>query len=229
MINSKIKWCIKYVILRNVSIEPVEKDDDSPPQQESTCGKRAGKDVRQAEGPATKRPTKKGVNFHDKDLQPPHSTNIAAVDPESKLECLRKALWDASEDQGRLGFIDDLPWQHYIYIQTHNEISSETLTFSDMTTRGLGTAEKYRILSTLSSAVLQLCNTPWLNQDYGLDDVRFYNNGRDGPYARKHFMRNPGPSLGRKPSVILSSRNQWIFNSGVALVKLAYEKSILEL
>ncbi|KAF2822061.1 hypothetical protein CC86DRAFT_95126 [Ophiobolus disseminans] len=97
--------------------------------------------------------------------------------------------------------------------------------------------DKFKIAVDLASSILQLYKTPWLNDDWGDDDVYFVH--RPGaplssvyqhPFIYRKFSSATTNQSLVPPSPVRSIiRNQTLFTLGVLLIELLYGTSIEEL
>ncbi|PSN59413.1 hypothetical protein BS50DRAFT_580002 [Corynespora cassiicola Philippines] len=103
--------------------------------------------------------------------------------------------------------------------------------------RKLSQHDKLKVAIDVSSSVLQLYNTPWLNEEWSKDDVLFIQ--RPGfppsslyehPFVRRILGSSPSKTYS-KPSGSTYSiiRNRTLFTLGILLIELWYGKSIEEL
>jgi hypothetical protein len=97
--------------------------------------------------------------------------------------------------------------------------------------------DKFKVAVDLASSVLQLYKTPWLNDNWGDDDVYFVHRpGAPLSSIYQHpfiYRKFPLPSASASPvnppparSII---RNQTLFTLGILLIELLYGTSIEEL
>jgi hypothetical protein len=94
--------------------------------------------------------------------------------------------------------------------------------------------ERLKLAITLASSVLQLHETPWLEESWGKDSVFFLNRtGKtqyDQPFILHHTKHTILSSTTTAPSQISCViRNQTLYALGVALIELYYRKPITEL
>jgi hypothetical protein len=94
--------------------------------------------------------------------------------------------------------------------------------------------ERLQLAITLASSVLQLHETPWLEESWGKDSIFFLNRtGKtqyDQPFVSYHINHAILSSASAVPSQInCVIRNQTLYALGVALIELYYRKPIAEL
>jgi hypothetical protein len=94
--------------------------------------------------------------------------------------------------------------------------------------------ERLKLAITLASSVLQLHETPWLEETWGKDSIFFLNRtGKtqyDQPFVShqiKQAILSSVPTVPSQMSCII--RNQTLYALGVALIELYYRKPIAEL
>lgn len=94
--------------------------------------------------------------------------------------------------------------------------------------------DRLKLAITLASSVLQLHETPWLEDNWGKDSIFFVNRpGKthyDQPFVSQHFNQTsttPTSAMPNQMSCII--RNQTLYALGVALIELYYRKPIAEL
>jgi len=94
--------------------------------------------------------------------------------------------------------------------------------------------DRLKLAITLASSVLQLHETPWLEDNWGKENIFFINRpGKthyDQPFVSQHFnttTQNATPAVPNQMSCII--RNQTLYALGVALIELWYRKPIDEL
>jgi hypothetical protein len=94
--------------------------------------------------------------------------------------------------------------------------------------------DRLKLAVTLASSILQLHETPWLEDNWGKDSIFFVNRpGKtfyDQPFVSQHFNQTitaATPSMPNHMSCII--RNQTLYALGVALIELWYRKPIAEL
>lgn len=113
----------------------------------------------------------------------------------------------------------------------------QILTGQASTGRPLTQLDKLRIASHLSSSILQLYKTPWLNDDWDDEDVYFIQKpGADPitvyehPYVCREFTRpaNATASQPQQPPLRVI-RNQTLYSLGLLLIELWYGQCIKQL
>jgi hypothetical protein len=90
---------------------------------------------------------------------------------------------------------------------------------------------RLQLAVTLASSVLQLHETPWLRDNWGMDDILFIkraeNNGYDHPFVSQrldHANRNSSSTTSSTMSRII--RNQTLYALGLSLIELWYGKPL---
>jgi hypothetical protein len=94
--------------------------------------------------------------------------------------------------------------------------------------------DRLKLAVTLASSILQLHETPWLEEDLGKENIFFINrSGKtlyDQPFVSQQFNQATAPATSRLPSNISCViRNQTLYALGVALIELWYRKAIGDL
>ncbi|KAF1829055.1 hypothetical protein BDW02DRAFT_651632 [Decorospora gaudefroyi] len=94
--------------------------------------------------------------------------------------------------------------------------------------------DRLKLAVTLASSVLQLHETPWLDQSWGKDSIFFVKRPGttvyDQPFVSQHFSQNvPTATPDMPTSMRCIIRNQPLYALGVALIELWYGKPLLEL
>ncbi|RYP33747.1 hypothetical protein DL767_004614 [Monosporascus sp. MG133] len=90
--------------------------------------------------------------------------------------------------------------------------------------------DRLRLAVTLSSSVLQLHETPWLDENWGKDDILFIKRSEKTAYHHP-FVSQGIARKGQRPSTITPwmrriIRNQTLYALGVSLIELWYGKPI---
>lgn len=156
----------------------------------------------------------------------------------SKIENLCKALIKGHNSKSCLGFLEDQPWQHYIYSVpgpgTSNLISEAAslkevmcVNNSKMTTR-----EKCTLAFTLASTVFQLYDTPWLPKAWDTKDI-FMLKTTTGSVMPSHFYVSQTfdsyPSTAATVQRRRCIKSEIVFALGVALLELSYGQPLFSL
>ncbi|KAF2786300.1 hypothetical protein K505DRAFT_380358 [Melanomma pulvis-pyrius CBS 109.77] len=94
--------------------------------------------------------------------------------------------------------------------------------------------DRLRLAVTLASSVLQLHETPWLEENWGKDNIFFINRDEktvyDHPFVSQHFNHASLPPSSPIPaSMSRIIRNQTLYALGVSLIELWYGKPLHEL
>ena len=94
--------------------------------------------------------------------------------------------------------------------------------------------DRLKLAVTLASSVLQLHETPWLEDNWGKDNIFFVKRpGKslyDQPFVSQHFNQTTSTSSTGTPSVMSRIiRNQTLYALGVALIELWYGKTLADL
>lgn len=94
--------------------------------------------------------------------------------------------------------------------------------------------DRVRLAVTLASSVLQLHETPWLDDDWGIDSIYFVERPRYSAYDQPFVSRGIGASSPSSQRTIPKHlgrmiRNQPLFALGIALIELWYGESLSEL
>ena len=99
---------------------------------------------------------------------------------------------------------------------------------------GFAQRDRLQLAVTLASNVLQLHETPWLDENWGKDDIVFIQRSEqtiyDQPFVLQRFgQANRPPSHSVPPSMRRIIRNQTLYALGVSLIELWYGRAISEL
>jgi hypothetical protein len=91
--------------------------------------------------------------------------------------------------------------------------------------------DRIRLAVTLASSVLQLHETPWLEDNWGKDNIFFIKRsegkGYSDPFVSQCFdQASPAPSTASPASKCRFIRNQTLFALGVSLIELWYGKPL---
>ncbi|KAF1844870.1 uncharacterized protein K460DRAFT_376448 [Cucurbitaria berberidis CBS 394.84] len=94
--------------------------------------------------------------------------------------------------------------------------------------------DRLKLAVTLASSVLQLHETPWLDENWGKDTIFFVKRpGRalyDQPFVSQNFNQTtPTPKTETPNAMSRIIRNQTLYALGVALIELWYGKTLAEL
>ena len=170
---------------------------------------------------------------------------------QGRIQDLCKVIYQLQQPRrdACLGYlVDALQRKHVIYpLLPSNNCSQqqwaayslhEILTSQTSTNRRLTQLNKLQIAVDLSSSVLQLYETPWLDESWGEDDVYFIQ--RPGapsaslyehPYVYRKFSSSAQHthSIQARRTKIRVIRNQTLYTLGILLIEVWYGKSIQEL
>lgn len=129
----------------------------------------------------------------------------------------------------RYGFLV-YPTEHLPSDTDHWSVSSlRTAVSAGMTRR-----DRLQLAVTLASSVLQLHETPWLNDDWSIDNIFFIERpGMDAykyPFVARQFHQTSPASVNTIPSSLTYViPNQTLYGLGIALIELWYGKTLTEL
>jgi hypothetical protein len=143
----------------------------------------------------------------------------------------------ARENSECLGYLDDEQWQYHIYLSTqkqalqslrsvislHQVLSGESIPQPVVITP----KDRYELAFLLSSSVLQLYNTPWLNDNWTRNEIYLLYALPEKALARNIYVSRSFPKSQRRisndidPDLALI-RNVSVFNLGLALLELTY-------
>ena len=101
-------------------------------------------------------------------------------------------------------------------------------------TAGMTRRDRLQLAITLASSVLQLHETPWLNDDWGIDNIFFIErpgiDAYEHPFVARHFDPASSASVNAIPSSLAYViPNQTLYGLGIALIELWYGKTLAEL
>lgn len=181
---------------------------------------------------------KRGVRWaSDQSLQSPSTltsqstASLPAGPMKPPILNLCSAFKDCKGNERYLGFIVDGKHMHHqiypVLQPTHKEANKTISLYKRLTSdiakprAKLTRKERLQLALTLSSSVLQLHKTPWLNERWGKNDILFLE-GSNGPYVSRSFL--PPGSPPQNPTAPIQSlpivRNETIFALGVILIEL---------
>jgi hypothetical protein len=94
--------------------------------------------------------------------------------------------------------------------------------------------DRLKLAVTLASSVLQLHETPWLDRNWGKDNIFFVNKPGttifDQPFVSQHFSHAiPAVTKDMPRAMSRIIRNQSLYALGVALIELWYGKALSDL
>jgi hypothetical protein len=195
-----------------------------------------------------KTPMKKGIRF--KDQTQIKVSRVTVQQPDlAPIQDLCRAIQKLQERQREvcLGFIvDEITNQRHgifplkspsIDRDTWSAVSLQHLIPPKPTIRRRFTrGDKLRLAVILASSVLQLHQTPWLEETWRKDDIRFIQSA-DGPlYAQPFIARGFSAETAANRTLLTTSfgmyrviRNQTLFALGILLIELCLGKPFEEL
>jgi hypothetical protein len=171
----------------------------------------------------------------------------AALEPQPDLQPIKDlcaAISDLQKPQRDVCFsllASEIAIQKYgVHIYPTKKQLSNTDTWSVSSLRmllddsGFARRDRLKLAVTLASSVLQLHETPWLDQSWGKDSIFFVKRPGmtvyDQPFVSQHFSQAvPIATTGFPSSMSRIIRNQPLYALGVALIELWYGKTISEL
>ncbi|KAF2192023.1 hypothetical protein K469DRAFT_655253 [Zopfia rhizophila CBS 207.26] len=150
--------------------------------------------------------------------------------PTAKIENLCTLLIQHYENPC-LGFFPYQKWQYHLHDARdwpHSEgIMPLRGIFSARNRMGVTPRERCIFATRLASAVLQLFETPWLNQSWTLADVYVDCRENDGQiYIPKLFDRTSTTAFAPSKKKNVFVKNEIVFALGIALLELTYGKDI---
>ncbi|MCJ1264990.1 hypothetical protein MMC22_004865 [Lobaria immixta] len=158
----------------------------------------------------------------------------------ARIADLCKVLRQKTQPKCCLGFLDNQAWQDHVYSVTlpslHKD-ATKSATLAEIVHQGnntiLNIRERCSLALTLAFAVLQLHDTPWLSENWKMEDILFINNNKivtsslGQPYVSKIFV----PTTSSHDSTIsrfsFCRKNEIVFTLGIALLELSYGRPIL--
>ena len=173
-----------------------------------------------------------GTNLHLQNGTPkPISSSKNVHSPATRISSLCQTLGRSYQDTTCIGFLDDSPWQHYIYpTNDQKPVPSTPLSLYQTLSQSIATKEKYALALILASTLLQLHATPWLKGCKSMHDIEFYpvsSNTIGEPYINKSFTSGPGQVAPPTSESRAWVRNEAIFTLGVLLIELSYGRPLL--
>ncbi|KAL7935836.1 hypothetical protein V8C35DRAFT_298350 [Trichoderma chlorosporum] len=152
----------------------------------------------------------------------------------TKIDDFCDVLMSDNESKKCLGVLEDRSWQHHVYSARHHEPASQLFDATSLKEEldSISTREKCIIAFTLATAVLQLHNTPWLPQNWDLEDI-FVIKGRacsswlSRSFVSQTFNYATSSSATKPPGPLV--KNKEIFALGVVLLELSYGRPLLSL
>ncbi|KAF4632645.1 hypothetical protein G7Y89_g5493 [Cudoniella acicularis] len=186
----------------------------------------------------TARPSQgRSVSFGAPPSPPPSRAQSPPSPPmkSAKIKDLCSAL--ARDDAGPccLGYLDDEQWQHHVYLskgQAPVEWPAKSL--HQILSRGsnlqsviITPKDRYELALLLSSTLLQLHNTPWLNDNWTRDDIYLLQGWSEKSLAKNIYVSKTfsppqtNAAMQTDPDLPLL-RNVSVFNLGLALLELTF-------
>jgi hypothetical protein len=181
----------------------------------------------------------KGVSFGPLPSPPPSrnpSPEPLAVKV-AKIENLCSALSHQNAEPCCLGYLDDEQWQYHIFLSAQRQslqspqssISLHQVLSGKSAPQPVAITPKdrYELAFLLSSSILQLYKTPWLNDNWTRDEIYLLYAIPEKALARNIYVSKSFP----KSQITLSAqadpdlaliRNVSVFNLGLALLELTY-------
>ncbi|CAO2648288.1 Nn.00g075550.m01.CDS01 [Neocucurbitaria sp. VM-36] len=187
--------------------------------------------------------TGKGVRFANQAKQAVR----AALEPQPDMQPIQdlcSAICTLQEHQRNVCFsllANEIAKQKYgvhIYPMKHLPPDKDTWMVSSLRAvlddSKFARQDRLRLAVTLASSVLQLHQTPWLEDNWGKDNIFFVKRpGKslyDQPFVSQHFNQTEStPSVGTPSIMSRIIRNQMLYALGVALIELWYGKTLAEL
>jgi hypothetical protein len=188
--------------------------------------------------------TSKSVRFAKQNMK---KAVKAALEPQPNMQPIKDlcaAISELQRPQRDVCFsllASEIAKQKYgVHIYPTKQMPSDTDTWSISSLRtllddaGFARRDRLKLAVTLASSVLQLHETPWLDQSWGKDSIFFVKRPGmivyDQPFVSQHFNRTmPIATTGVPTSMSRIIRNQPLYALGIALIELWYGKPISEL
>lgn len=178
------------------------------------------------------------------------NTNVSKDQPLDKIGDLCESISRRSQlpqQETCLGFLQDELSEHKHCIYRTQEAPSDHHCWSTLSLqailkdpkacKGLTRLHRLRIAVTLASSILQLCETPWLAEEWDKNDILFLQKSDgplyDRPFVSKRIMAKR-TATGSTASVSTIAghqivRNRTLFALGVLLIELHFGKPLVEL
>lgn len=181
----------------------------------------------------------RSVSFASTATKPP-PTLSPQLPSASKIDDLCSMLANDEVGSSSVGYLANEKFQHHIFIPKQQQI-----TYNDLPVRSLhqiisgGSSQplkitnkdRYELALLLSSTLLQLYNTPWLNDNWTREDIHLRQDWLGKSLAKNLYVSKtfnavqPGCSQQSDPDLCLI-QNISVFNLGIALLELAFGHSI---
>ncbi|KAI4708103.1 hypothetical protein J4E89_007223 [Alternaria sp. Ai002NY15] len=186
----------------------------------------------------------KGVRFEERNVQKAVQAALEARPNMQPIEDLCAAISELQKPQREVCFsllASELAKQKYgvhIYPTKQMPLDTETWSVSSLHTSlndtDFARRDRLKLAVTLASSVLQLHETPWLDQCWNKDSIFFVKRPGmimyDQPFVSRDFNHaTPPAETGMPPSMKCIIRNQPLYALGVALIELWYNKPLQEL
>ena len=171
---------------------------------------------------------------------PPSLSTPSPSTPESQLTKIKDLCSALAKEDARpccLGYLDDENWQHYVYFATPRQTaqadwaarSLRQILSSDSIAQPVTITPKdrYELALLLASTLLQLYNTPWLNDNWTRNDIYLLKGWSEKSLAKNIYVSKTFPSPQNDipsktdPDLPLL-RNVSVFNLGLALLELTF-------
>lgn len=187
--------------------------------------------------PALSTKAQKGVKWAT-DISP--TVSLTTIPPPPYAEApqihdLCLAFKGCKEGSTCLGFIVDSPSMHHHIYPIHQPLLPTSPVPITLSTRlatssaKLTRKERLQLALTLAASVLQLHKTPWLNEQWGTDDILFLQ-GTSHPYITRSFLSTPpSPPDDTTPKPLPIIRNEMLFSLGILLIELCLGHSLSSL
>ena len=186
----------------------------------------------------------KGVRFGERNVQKAVQAALEARPNMQPIEDLCAAISELRKPQREVCFsllASELAKQKcgvHIYPTKQMPLDTETWSISSLHTSlndtDFARRDRLKLAVTLASSVLQLHETPWLDQCWNKDSIFFVKRPGmimyDQPFVSRDFNHaTPPAETGMPPSMTCIIRNQPLYALGVALIELWYNKPLQEL
>ena len=189
-------------------------------------------------------PTDKGVRF----AKQAKKAVQAALEPQPNMQPIKdlcSAIYTLQKPQRDVCFsllVNEIAKQKYgVHIYPMKQLPPDTDAWLVSSLRTVlddsefARRDRLKLAVILASSVLQLHETPWLDDNWGKDSIFFVKRpGKaiyDQPFVSQHFNRTTQTATtGTTPSAMSRIiRNQTLYALGVALIELWYGKTLVEL
>ena len=186
----------------------------------------------------------KGVRFEEQNMQKAVQAALEARPNMQPIKDLCAAISELQKPQREVCFsllASEIAKQKYgvhIYPTKQIPLDTETWSVSSLHTSLKDTdfarRDRLKLAVTLASSVLQLHETPWLDQCWSKDSIFFVKRPGmimyDQPFVSRDFNHaTPPAETGMPPSMKCIIRNQPLYALGAMLIELWYNKPLQEL